>query len=294
MSPKTSVLVTVLIPVVLHAASGFYLPGLAPVNYCKPGSTTKQCQTKIDLFVNRLDSDESVIPYEYNQTCVRAYGTEGCVYQELEWLVIWEVCSPGMQIDFMVNKSCAKLCTRRYGPDIPGSAARLEQLKKGMMKQYRHHWIVDNMPVTWCYLIDTDKQYCSMGFPMGCFTYRNSQPRGLCSVTRNDHVRWSSRWDYILESLPQTNIQWFSIMNSLIIVLFLTGMVAMILLRTLHKDIARYNQMDSGDDAQEEFGWKLVHGDVFRTPRRGMLLSVFLGSGTQIFFMTFITLCEGI
>ncbi|KAH8010081.1 hypothetical protein HPB51_024756 [Rhipicephalus microplus] len=135
---------------------------------------------------------------------------------------------------------------------------------------------------------------------------------------RNDQVRWSSRWDYILESLPQTNIQWFrltqnivaikleaevlsssnakpvvtqfSIMNSLIIVLFLTGMVAMILLRTLHKDIARYNQMDSGDDAQEEFGWKLVHGDVFRTPRKGMLLSVFLGSGTQIFFMTFITL----
>ena len=37
----------------------------------------------------------------------------------------------------------------------------------------------------------------------------------------------------------------FSIMNSLVIVLFLSGMVAMIMLRTLHKDIARYNQMDS-------------------------------------------------
>ena len=37
-----------------------------------------------------------------------------------------------------------------------------------------------------------------------------------------------------------------SIMNSLVIVLFLSGMVAMIMLRTLHKDIARYNQMDSG------------------------------------------------
>lgn len=36
----------------------------------------------------------------------------------------------------------------------------------------------------------------------------------------------------------------FSIMNSLVIVLFLSGMVAMIMLRTLHKDIARYNQMD--------------------------------------------------
>merc|ERR1712061_546241 len=106
----------------------------------------------------------------------------------------------------------------------------------------------------------------------------------------DNNVKWSSRWDYILESMPHTNIQWFSILNSLVIVLFLSGMVAMILLRTLHKDIARYNQIDSGEDAQEEFGWKLVHGDVFRPPRKGMLLSVFLGSGTQLPSMAAITL----
>jgi transmembrane 9 superfamily protein 2/4 len=113
------------------------------------------------------------------------------------------------------------------------------------------------------------------------------------SVTfeENNDVKWSSRWDYILESMPHTNIQWFSILNSLVIVLFLSGMVAMILLRTLHKDIARYNQkIDSGEDAQEEFGWKLVHGDVFRPPRKGMLLSVFLGSGVQVLAMSVITL----
>lgn len=48
----------------------------------------------------------------------------------------------------------------------------------------------------------------------------------------------------------------------------------------------------SQEDAQEESGWKQVHGDVFRPPRKGMLLSVFLGQGTQIFIMTFITLCK--
>ncbi|XP_030578811.1 transmembrane 9 superfamily member 2-like [Archocentrus centrarchus] len=82
-------------------------------------------------------------------------------------------------------------------------------------------------------------------------------------------IRWASRWDYILESMPHTNIQWFSIMNSLVIVLFLSGMVAMIMLRTLHKDIARYNQMDSVEDAQEEFGWKLVMEMFFDLPGRG-------------------------
>ena len=62
-------------------------------------------------------------------------------------------------------------------------------------------------------------------------------------------------------------------MNSLVIVLFLSGMVAMIMLRTLHKDIARYNQMDSAvcqtfggiymydwdiDQAWGEDGWMLA------------------------------------
>ncbi|KAH8010079.1 hypothetical protein HPB51_024754 [Rhipicephalus microplus] len=159
MSPtRNPVLLAVLIPAVLHVASAFYLPGLAPVNYCKPGSTTKQCQTKIDLFVNRLDSDESVIPYEY---------------QHFDFCTTNGTTSPAENLGQVVFGERIRLSPYQ----------RLDQLRKGMMKQYRHHWIVDNMPVTWCYLIDTDKQYCSMGFPMGCFTYRNSQPRGLCSVT---------------------------------------------------------------------------------------------------------------
>lgn len=61
---------------------------------------------------------------------------------------------------------------------------------------------------------------------------------------KND-IKWSSRWDYILDSMPHSKIQWFSILNSLVIVLFLSGMVAMIMLRTLHKDIARYNQLEN-------------------------------------------------
>jgi len=46
------------------------------------------------------------------------------------------------------------------------------------------------------------------------------------------------------------------------------------------------------EEAQEEFGWKLVHGDTFRPPRKGMLLAILNGSGVQIFFMVLITLGE--
>ena len=72
-------------------------------------------------------------------------------------------------------------------------------------------------------------------------------------------------------------------MNSLVIVLFLSGMVAMITIRSLHKDIARYNSVEKSEEAQEEFGWKLVHGDVFRPPSAPMLFSVLCGTGTQVY-----------
>lgn len=109
---------------------------------------------------------------------------------------------------------------------------------------------------------------------------------------KNNNIKWASRWDYILDTMPNPKIQWFSILNSLVIVLFLSGMVAMILLRTVHKDLAKYNSAQSGDDVEEEYGWKLVHGDVFRPPTKSLLLTVLLGSGCQIGIMSFITLCK--
>ena len=102
-------------------------------------------------------------------------------------------------------------------------------------------------------------------------------------------IKWASRWDrYILMNYDQ--IRWFSIINLLVIVLFLSNMVAMIMMRTLYKDIANYNQLETQDEAQEETGWKLVHGDVFRAPINYGLLCVYVGTGVQIFAMTLVTM----
>ncbi|RPA92870.1 hypothetical protein L873DRAFT_1817026 [Choiromyces venosus 120613-1] len=102
---------------------------------------------------------------------------------------------------------------------------------------------------------------------------------------RESSTVWATRWDKYLHVF-QPRIHWFSLVNSAIIVVFLTSMVAMVLLRALRKDIARYNQLDLNEDVQDDSGWKLVHGDVFRSPTNPMLLSIFLGSGAQLFFMT--------
>uniref|UniRef100_A0A6Q2Y6P6 Transmembrane 9 superfamily member n=1 Tax=Esox lucius TaxID=8010 RepID=A0A6Q2Y6P6_ESOLU len=330
---RGSVLVIFLL---LHSATSFYLPGLAPVSFCEPGSST------IEMFVNRLDSVESVLPYEYKAFDFCTIDSEKRPSENLGQVLFGERIEPSpYKFEFKKKQECKHVCTKAYDTTNAQDKGRLDFLKKGMLLNYQHHWIVDNMPVTWCYDVEDGQKFCNPGFPIGCYVNEAGRPKDACvvnsefndkdtfyffnhvditihyhvvenegtgarlrtttlgyniyirqivKITEDKNIRWASRWDYILESMPHTNIQWFSIMNSLVIVLFLSGMVAMIMLRTLHKDIARYNQIDSVEDAQEEFGWKLVHGDVFRPPRKGMLLSVFLGSGTQIFLMTFVTL----
>ncbi|KAI2607232.1 Nonaspanin [Hypoxylon fragiforme] len=113
---------------------------------------------------------------------------------------------------------------------------------------------------------------------------------------------WATRWDKYLHVFDP-KIHWFSLVNSAVVVIFLTVTVTSVLFRALKKDIARYNRLDqinlddlSGtsaleDGVQEDSGWKLVHGDVFRTPSRPLLLSVFLGNGAQLFVMTGFTIC---
>lgn len=113
---------------------------------------------------------------------------------------------------------------------------------------------------------------------------------------------WATRWDKYLHVFDP-KIHWFSLVNSAIIVVFLVMTVMSVLVRTLKKDIARYNRLDSinlddlngtsvvEDGVQEDSGWKLVHGDVFRTPSHPLLLSILLGNGAQLFVMTGFTIC---
>ncbi|KAF8199832.1 Nonaspanin TM9SF [Mycena galopus ATCC 62051] len=109
-------------------------------------------------------------------------------------------------------------------------------------------------------------------------------------VTWNESdTPWATRWDNYLK-IFDPRIHWFSLINSLVIVVFLCIMVSMILLRSVSRDISRYNAIDLSEDVQEDWGWKLVHGDVFRTPRSPMILSVMIGNGAQLCSMVGVTL----
>ncbi|MBA0605604.1 hypothetical protein Godav_018160 [Gossypium davidsonii] len=105
-------------------------------------------------------------------------------------------------------------------------------------------------------------------------------------------IRWPSRWDAYLK-MEGARVHWFSILNSLMVITFLAGIVFVIFLRTVRRDLTRYEELDKEAQAQmneELSGWKLVVGDVFREPDCAKLLCVMIGDGVQITGMAAVTI----
>ncbi|KAL2496633.1 Transmembrane 9 superfamily member 12 [Forsythia ovata] len=106
------------------------------------------------------------------------------------------------------------------------------------------------------------------------------------------NTRWPSRWDAYLK-MEGARVHWFSILNSLVVILFLAGIVFVIFLRTVRRDLTRYDELDKESQAQmneELSGWKLVVGDVFREPNHSKLLCVMVGDGVQITGMAVVSI----
>ncbi|EGR47879.1 uncharacterized protein TRIREDRAFT_22466 [Trichoderma reesei QM6a] len=117
----------------------------------------------------------------------------------------------------------------------------------------------------------------------------------------DESIEWGHRWDlYFVNQEEGTRIHWMAIINSLIICGLLTGIVMIILARTIHSDINKGISAEEGkargkraakpkgeqtSGLLKATGWKLLHGDVFRKPKLGTLLAPLVGSGMQLFFM---------
>uniref|UniRef100_A0A803NCE5 Transmembrane 9 superfamily member n=1 Tax=Chenopodium quinoa TaxID=63459 RepID=A0A803NCE5_CHEQI len=105
-------------------------------------------------------------------------------------------------------------------------------------------------------------------------------------------IKWPSRWDAYLK-MEGSKVHWFSILNSLMVITFLAGIVLVIFLRTVRRDLTRYEELDKEAQAQmneELSGWKLVVGDVFRAPSYPSLLCVMVGDGIQLLGMGVVTI----
>ncbi|KAJ7964428.1 Transmembrane 9 superfamily member [Quillaja saponaria] len=128
-----------------------------------------------------------------------------------------------------------------------------------------------------------------------------SDPNDLVDLTEDKEVdvafTYSVKWketdtpfEQRMDKYSQTSslphhleIHWFSIINTCVTVVLLTGFLATILTRVLKNDFVKYTHDEEAVDDQEETGWKYIHGDVFRYPKYKSLFAAAFGSGTQLF-----------
>lgn len=296
-----------------------------PFHFCKPKDGPKEQRESLGsiLFGDRIQTSPFELKMGVNETCKplceAQYSPEDAFFvnsrieqgYDLNWLIDGlpaaqllrdpsseeEFYSPGFALGWTETETQAPMFNNHYDIVI--------DYHEASPNNYRVVGVlVDPFSIESSKILGDGKATCGEGLEPPPVIMRED---GDNTVTFTYGVYWrlsptpfATRWDKYLH-VYDPKIHWFSLVNSAVIVVFLVGMVSTILVRTLKKDIARYNRLEqfaledfgeSGDveDGQDDSGWKLVHGDVFRPPKNPLLLSVLLGNGAQLFAMTALTI----
>ncbi|XP_071725980.1 transmembrane 9 superfamily member 12-like [Rutidosis leptorrhynchoides] len=160
--------------------------------------------------------------------------------------------------------------SKAYGYEIVGFEVSPCSVKYESEKLSKLH-LYDPAPSVDC-LFDLKKSQVIREQERISFTYE-------VEFVKSD-IKWPSRWDAYIK-IDDAN-HWFYIFNSLMVIFFLAGVIFVILLRTVRRDLARYEELDQAQTNEEPSGWKLVVGDVFREPNNSRFLCVLIGNGVQI------------
>ncbi|XP_008838935.1 transmembrane 9 superfamily member 2-like [Nannospalax galili] len=348
----------------------FYFPGMVPVSYCEKRSQTGFCRSLIDVYVHSLYSVESAVTYEYESFDFCQDDLKKTPPETLGQILFGkQITSSPYKFSFKKEETCRKVCVKSYTAQNKDQMNKLAFLKNRIMQNYYHSWVIDNMPMIWCHDMEDGEEYCTLGFPIGCFNIPGDKLKGACIVIselknytlypfnhvditityhresdtnwnfarlvsstiepksykhsdENDltcsgppmeipeedtntlnviytysvkfeesqNAKWTSRWDYILETISDNSIQWVSIIDSFFLVLALCGLVVIIILKSICQRSTKYNHARTLVTKSQHFRWRMVQRNIFRPPENGMLLSVFLGQGAQVFIMTFLSL----
>jgi len=282
---------------------------------------------KADISEHQYKDGEEVIlyvntvgPFQNPQETYLYYSLPFCGPKTLEEskteglgeaLLGYELIKSGIPINFKKDIEHSVICPKTLTAD------EAALFKAAILKQYWYQFFLDDLPIWGMvgeklddpeggserYFIYTHKKlvitYNGDRVIEVNLTSENPVPvTASASLEFTYSVNWyptdvsyNDRFEKYLDySFFEHQIHWFSIFNSFMMVVFLTGLVSMILMRTLRKDYARYAKEDDPEDEHDvgdESGWKQVHGDVFRAPSHLLFFSALLGTGYQLIWLVF-------
>ncbi|KAF3793802.1 Transmembrane 9 superfamily member 3 [Nymphaea thermarum] len=219
------------------------------------------------------------------------------------------------KLDFRADKASESVCKKKL------SKEDVIKFRQAVMKDYYFQMYYDDLPV-WGFIGMVEKDVKNDPSDVRYLLFREvrfeilynkdrvieitaqAMPETAVDITEDKEVEveftYSATWKETntpfearmerysrSSSLPHhLEIHWFSIINSCVTVLLLTGFLATILMRVLKNDFVKYSHDEESVEDQEETGWKYIHGDVFRYPKYKSLFAAVLGSGTQLLILT--------
>lgn len=285
------------------------------------GVTHYKAGDPVILYVNKVG------PYHNPQETYHYYQLPVCCPEKIRHksLSLGEVLDGDRMAESLYEIRFRENAERRILCHMQLSSAQVEQLRQAIEELYYFEFVVDDLPLRGFVGYMEESGFLPHSHKIGLWTHldfhlefhgdriifanvsvRDVKPHSLdglrpdefLGLTHTYSVRWSEtsverRSDRRRGDdggfFPRTlEIHWLSIINSMVLVFLLVGFVAVILMRVLRNDLARYNldeettSAGSVDDFdQGDNGWKIIHTDVFRfPPYRGLLCAV-LGVGAQ-------------
>ncbi|KAG6406936.1 hypothetical protein SASPL_134553 [Salvia splendens] len=264
----------------------------------------------VTLWVNKVG------PYNNPQETYNYYSLPFCRTSKTaahKWGGLGEVLGGNELIDSQIDIKFKKDVGKTVICEIELDAAKVKQFKDAIDNSYWFEFFMDDLPL-WGFIGEVlpdknrDNKHVLFTHKSLVINYNGNQvihvnltqenPKSLEEGRTLDmtySVKWTPtnttfarRFDVYLDyPFFEHQIHWFSVFNSFMMVIFLTGLVSMILMRTLRNDYAKYAREDDDletleRDVSEESGWKLVHGDVFRPPQNLALLTAVVGTGAQL------------
>ncbi|PVU92717.1 hypothetical protein BB561_003649 [Smittium simulii] len=314
-----------LLLVFLFSANSFYLPGLSPKNYFKNDIVPLHVNSLVPALKDNGKVKATVAYEYYNKNfnfCRPKDGlikpVSGSLGSVLSGDRIYE--SP-FELFMLKNEQCKLLCVS----DL--SIIKTKFLIARIEENYKLDWLIDGLPAAQFYKKDNHNVIIDVGLPLGSYepnesptinnhydieihyhtvnklhyrvvgvyvtpksklTKLSSSGSVDCSIDSPMHLTRSSKnkITYTYSVLwKESEITWATRWDTYLTVKNKTAHW----LRALRSDVIRYNQNEN-DAMSEDFGWKLIHGDVFRPPQNLDVLCVLVGNGYQLFYMCLSTI----
>ncbi|XP_057366234.1 transmembrane 9 superfamily member 1-like isoform X1 [Daphnia carinata] len=269
---------------------------------------------EVKLYVNKVG------PYNNPHETYHYYSLPVCIPEKIEHrsLSLGEVLDGDRmakslyKLKFKMDLEKKTLCTLNL------KKKELEKLSEAIEDQYYFEFVVDDLPLrnfvghleegrlfphTHKIMVWTqydfvfeynDRQIISANVSVSEGVELPETPEDDLEITHTYSAKWvptSVKYEDRLDRFkarkffPITlEIHWLSVMNSMVLAFLLISFVAVILMRIVKKDFARYSEDPAGIYV-DEYGWKIIHSDVFRFPQRKMLFCAILGVGSQLLCM---------